>query len=81
MDYRNRTGSTRKNIEAHMVDGSDPKKSVLNQFQQAHDVKNLFVMDASSFTSKPCQNPKLTIMALCVRSCDYLMDELKRSEL
>ena len=61
--------------------GNDPKKSVLNQFQQAHDVKNLFVMDASSFTSNPCQNPTLTIMALCVRSCDYLMDELKRGEI
>jgi choline dehydrogenase-like flavoprotein len=60
--------------------GNDPKKSVLNQFQQAHDVKNLFVMDASSFTSNPCQNPTLTIMALCVRSCDYLMGELKRGE-
>ncbi len=57
--------------------GADPKKSVLNQFQQAHDVKNLFVMDASGFTSNPCQNPTLTIMALCVRSCDYLMSELK----
>jgi choline dehydrogenase-like flavoprotein len=60
--------------------GDDPKKSVLNQFQQSHDVKNLFVMDASSFTSNPCQNPTLTIMALCVRSCDYLMDELKRGQ-
>jgi choline dehydrogenase-like flavoprotein len=60
--------------------GNDPKKSVLNQFQQTHDVKNLFVMDASSFTSNPCQNPTLTIMALCVRSCDYLMDELKRGQ-
>jgi choline dehydrogenase-like flavoprotein len=59
--------------------GADPKKSVLNQFQQTHDVKNLFVMDASGFTSNPCQNPTLTIMALCVRSCDYLMTELKRS--
>lgn len=57
--------------------GNDPKKSVLNQFQQAHDVKNLFVMDASGFTSNPCQNPTLTIMALCVRSCDYLMREMK----
>jgi len=37
--------------------GTDPKKFVLNQFQQAHDVKNLFVMDASGFTSNPCQNP------------------------
>ncbi|HET9802720.1 MAG TPA: GMC family oxidoreductase [Candidatus Acidoferrum sp.] len=61
--------------------GTDPKKSVLNQFQQSHDVKNLFVMDASGFTSNPCQNPTLTIMALCVRSCDYVMDSMKKSEI
>jgi choline dehydrogenase-like flavoprotein len=61
--------------------GADPKKSVLNQFQQSHDVKNLFVMDASGFTSNPCQNPTLTIMSLAVRSCDYLMSELKRDSL
>ena len=58
--------------------GEDPKKSVLTQFQQTHDVKNLFVMDASGFPSNPCQNPTLTIMALCVRSCDYLMDQMKK---
>lgn len=58
--------------------GNDPKKSVLNQFQQTHDVKNLFVMDASGFPSNPCQNPTLTIMTLCVRSCDYLMDQMKK---
>ena len=58
--------------------GAGPKKSVLNQFQQTHDVKNLFVMDGSGFTSSACQNPTLTIMALCVRSCDYLMGEMKR---
>jgi choline dehydrogenase-like flavoprotein len=61
--------------------GADPGKSVLNQFQQSHDVKNLFVMDASGFSSNPCQNPTLTIMSLTVRSCDYLMSELKRSSL
>lgn len=61
--------------------GSDPKKSVLNQFQQSHDIKNLFVMDASGFTSNPCQNPTLTIMSLAVRSCDYLMAELQRNSL
>ena len=61
--------------------GAASKKSILNQFQQTHDVKNLFVMDASGFTSNPCQNPTLTIMALCVRSCDYLMSELKRNSL
>jgi glucoside 3-dehydrogenase (cytochrome c) catalytic subunit len=59
--------------------GADPKKSVLTQFQQTHDLKNLYVMDASGFTSNPCQNPTLTIMALCVRSCDFLMNELKHS--
>jgi choline dehydrogenase-like flavoprotein len=61
--------------------GSDPKKSVLNQFQQSHDVRNLFVMDASGFTSNPCQNPTLTIMTLCVRSCDYVMDSMKKNEI
>jgi len=61
--------------------GTDPKKSVLNQFQQTHDVKNLFVMDASGFTSNPCQNPTLTIMTLCVRSCDFLMGEMKRGKI
>jgi choline dehydrogenase-like flavoprotein len=61
--------------------GSDPKKSVLNQFQQSHDVPNLFVMDAAGFTSGACQNPTLTIMALAVRSTDYLMGELKRGTL
>jgi len=61
--------------------GADPKKSVLNQFQQAHDVPNLFVMDAASFTSGACQNPTLTIMALAVRSTDYLMGEMKKGSL
>jgi len=61
--------------------GSDPKQSVLNQFQQAHDVKNLFVMDAAGFPSGACQNPTLTIMAMAVRSTDHLMEELKKGNL
>jgi choline dehydrogenase-like flavoprotein len=61
--------------------GAEPKKSVLNQFQQSHDIKNLFVMDASGFTSNPCQNPTLTIMALCVRSCDYVLDSLRKNDI
>jgi choline dehydrogenase-like flavoprotein len=61
--------------------GSDPKQSVLNQFQQAHDVKNLFVMDAAGFPSGACQNPTLTIMAIAVRSTDYLMAEMKKGNL
>ena len=61
--------------------GSDPKKSVLNQFNQTHDVKNLFVMDGACFNSPGCQNPTLTIMALAVRSCDYLKSELRNGTL
>ncbi|TAM83792.1 MAG: GMC family oxidoreductase, partial [Acidobacteria bacterium] len=58
--------------------GDNPRASVLNQFQQSHDVRNIFVLDGAGFTSTACQNPTLTIMALCVRSCDHLMQELKR---
>jgi choline dehydrogenase-like flavoprotein len=61
--------------------GSDPKKSVLNQFQQTHDVKNLFVMDGACFNSPGCQNPTLTIMTLAVRSCDFLKEELRKGNL
>ena len=61
--------------------GNNPKASVLNQFQQTYYVKNLFVLDGAGFTSTACQNPTLTIMALCVRSCDHMMQELKRGNL
>lgn len=61
--------------------GHDPKRSVLNQFQQTHDIKNLFVMDGSCFVSSGCQNPTLTIMALAVRSTDYVLGEVKTGSL
>ena len=61
--------------------GTDPKTSVLNQFQQSHDVRNLFVVDGSSHVSASCQNPTWTIMALAWRSCEYLADEFKRGNI
>jgi choline dehydrogenase-like flavoprotein len=61
--------------------GSDPKKSVLNQFNQSWDVKNLFVTDGSCFVSMGCQNPTLTMMAITVRACDYIVDEYKKGNL
>jgi choline dehydrogenase-like flavoprotein len=61
--------------------GTDPKTSVLNQFQQSHDVKNLFVVDGSSHVSASCQNPTWTIMALAWRSCDYLAEQFKKGNL
>jgi len=61
--------------------GEDPKTSVLNQYQQSHDVDNLFVVDGSSHVNAGCQNPTWTIMALAWRSCDHLAERMKRGEL
>jgi choline dehydrogenase-like flavoprotein len=57
--------------------GDDPKTSVLNRWQQAHDVSNLFVMDGA-YPSSGCQNPTVTIMALASRASAHLVDEMKR---
>lgn len=61
--------------------GNDPKKSVLNKYNQSHDVKNLFVMDGGSFVSQADKNPTWTIMALAIRSSEYLYDELKKQNI
>ena len=61
--------------------GNDPKTSVLNKFNQAHDVKNLFVVDGAAFVSNGCQNPTWTILALAWRASDYIFEELKRGDL
>jgi glucoside 3-dehydrogenase (cytochrome c) catalytic subunit len=61
--------------------GNDKTTSVLNQFQQSHDAKNLFVVDGSSHVSASCQNPTWTIMALAWRSCDYLVSEFRKGNL
>jgi choline dehydrogenase-like flavoprotein len=61
--------------------GADSKTSVLNQFQQTHDILNLFVMDASRFPSSACQNPTLTIMALAVRAARYITEERRKGDL
>jgi choline dehydrogenase-like flavoprotein len=61
--------------------GNDRKTSVLNKFNQSHDVKNLFVVDGAAFCNTANQNPTLTILALTMRACDYLADEYKRGKL
>jgi choline dehydrogenase-like flavoprotein len=61
--------------------GNDPKTSVLNKFNQSHDVKNLFVTDGAAFVTCANQNPTLTILALTMRACDYLADEYRRDRL
>ena len=61
--------------------GADPKTSVTNPFGQSHDVKNLFVVDASPFVTFPEKNPTLTIMALALRSARYLTEERRKGNL
>lgn len=56
--------------------GDDPKKSVLNKWNQSHDVKNLFVVDGSSFVTGGYQNPTMTILSLSMRASEYLADEM-----
>ena len=58
--------------------GKDPKTSVLNKFNQMHEVPNVFITDGSCMTSGACLNPSLTYMALTARACDYAVKELKR---
>ncbi len=58
--------------------GKNPKTSVLNSYCQAHEVKNLFVTDGSSFTTSSEKNPTLTIMALSLRASEYIKDQRKK---
>jgi choline dehydrogenase-like flavoprotein len=60
--------------------GSDPKTSVLNGFNQSHDVKNLFVVDGSAFVSGGSQNPTLTILALTMRASEYLAQQMRKGD-
>jgi choline dehydrogenase-like flavoprotein len=61
--------------------GNDPKKSVLNKFNQCWDAKNVFVTDGAAFVSSANQNPTLTILALTMRASEYMVDEYKREAL
>ena len=58
-----------------------PRHSVVNQWGQSWDVKNLFLTDGAPFPSNADKNPTLTIMALAWRSADYMLAAMKRREL
>jgi choline dehydrogenase-like flavoprotein len=61
--------------------GDDPKKSVLNKWNQSHDIKNLFVVDGSSFVSGGYQNPTMTILSLSMRASEYAADQMRMGNL
>jgi choline dehydrogenase-like flavoprotein len=58
--------------------GDDPKKSVLNKYSQAHDMKNLIVADGASFVTCGWQNPTMTILSLSMRASEHLADEMTK---
>ena len=61
--------------------GRDPPTSVLNEFNQAHDVPNLFVTDGAAMASSACQNPSLTYMALTARAAQSAIEMLRSGAL
>jgi choline dehydrogenase-like flavoprotein len=58
--------------------GNDAKRSALNKHNQAHDCKNLFVVDGGAFVSQADKNITWTILALSMRASEYLMDQMKK---
>jgi choline dehydrogenase-like flavoprotein len=58
--------------------GSDARTSVLNAYNQMHEVPNVFITDGSCMTSSSCVNPSITYMALTARACDYAVKELNK---
>ena len=61
--------------------GEDPKTSVTNRWCQAHDCKNLFVADGGPFVSQADKNPTWTILALAMRTSDYITNQIKQGAL
>jgi choline dehydrogenase-like flavoprotein len=58
--------------------GENPKTSVLTPWNQSHDIKNLFVVDAASFVTCGWQNPTMTILALSMRASEHLAEEIRK---
>jgi choline dehydrogenase-like flavoprotein len=79
-DYNPPPGSTVHEMGTARM-GRDAKTSVLNENNQMHDAKNVFITDGSCMTSGGCQNPSLTYMALTARACEFAANELKKGNL
>jgi choline dehydrogenase-like flavoprotein len=58
--------------------GDDSKTSALNKWNQAHECKNLFVVDGGPFVSQADKNITWTILALSMRASEYLVEEMKK---
>ncbi|MDO6491438.1 MULTISPECIES: GMC family oxidoreductase [unclassified Cellulophaga] len=61
--------------------GNNPKTSVVNQYEQMHDVDNVFIVDAGPFVSQADKNPTWTILALAWRTSDYIVEQFKKQNI
>ncbi|MEO6229254.1 MAG: GMC family oxidoreductase [Ferruginibacter sp.] len=61
--------------------GNDPKKSVLNKWCQAHDCKNLFVVDGAPTVQQSDKNATWTILALSMRTSEYIVEQNKKANI
>ena len=61
--------------------GDDPKTSVVNRFEQMHEVDNVFIVDGGPFVSQADKNPTWTILALAWRTSDYIVEALKKQNI
>jgi choline dehydrogenase-like flavoprotein len=79
------TNSQNPGLDIHEMGGvrmgHDPQTSLLNQWNQLHACKNVFVTDGACMTSTSTQNPSLTYMALTARAADYAVKALSKREL
>jgi len=78
-DYRLPGGHGHEMGTARM--GHDAKTSVVNKYNQMHQVKNVFITDGSFMTSAGTANPSLTYMAFTARACDFAVTALKKGNL
>jgi choline dehydrogenase-like flavoprotein len=61
--------------------GNDPKTSVVNKFNRAHDVPNLFIVDGSNLVTGGRNHPTMTIQALAFRAADNIIRNARRGTL
>ncbi len=61
--------------------GNDPSTSVVDKYHRAHDVKNLFIVDGSSFVTSGRGQPTMTIQALAFRAADHIAEFARKGEI
>jgi choline dehydrogenase-like flavoprotein len=80
-----REKTTSQSFSVHLLGtcrmGNDPKASVVDKFNRAHDVKNLFVVDGSSLVTSGRGQPTMTIQALAFRAGENIARFAKRGEI